>query len=109
MLFEGDFGFLLSFKSLANIYGPSHKKSDCSLGTTKMQISRTLSSTKSDQHLCYLLSMKYNSLSCYVPKFNILASRCSSAGWIEPYLVEKIRDGFSPEEFHISFTRIITL
>ena len=76
---------------------------------TKMQISRTSSSTKSDHHLCYLLSMKYNSLSCYVPKFNILASRCSSAGWIEPYLVENLRDRFSPEEFHISFTRIITL
>ena len=44
-------------------------------------------SVQSDQHLCYSLSGKLNSLTSCMRNFENLASPCSWAGWFEPYIV----------------------
>ena len=42
---------------------------------------------QSDQHLCSLLFGKYYDSSWYPQNFDILASLCSCAAWLESYLV----------------------
>ena len=51
-------------------------------------------SAQSDQRLCYSISGKYNSLTCYRLTFNILASPCSRAGWVESYFVGRPKTVF---------------
>ena len=58
--------------------------------------------SQSDQHLCYLLSRKYNSNTCYFQNFKILASLCSSADTFTQYLVVNPKDIFSGRDPYIA-------
>ena len=50
---------------------------------------------ESDQHLCYLDSGTYTSLSLYLQNYKILASLPSLPGWNEPLLIANTEDKFS--------------
>ena len=58
-------------------------------------------SALSDQHLCCSLSRQYNTSTCYIRNFKILASFCGCAGQFEPTLVAHPEDRFSRDKAHL--------
>ena len=47
---------------------------------------------KGEQRLCFSLSEKYDSPTCSMRKFSVLASLCCRAGWVGPNLVKRPND-----------------
>ena len=58
-------------------------------------------SLQAGQGLCYWLSVKFNSYTCSMQTFTILASLCSWAGWFESNLVSDHKDNFPQVEAHL--------
>ena len=61
-------------------------------------------SAQPDQHLCYLLNVKYDIQICFIEKFHILASLYSWAGWFVNDLVGNPKDRFSRDEAHMQYS-----
>ena len=59
----------------------------------------------SGQHLCYSLSGKYNSCTCFMQSFINLASLCIWAAWFESHLVWNPEGRFSRNQAYIYVNR----
>ena len=67
-----------------------------------MQLTKAQTSLcAADQCLFCSLSGKFNSLTCNIPMFNILASLCRRVDWFEDCFARTPKDMFSRNKAHI--------
>ena len=54
-------------------------------------------SAQSDHHIWFLPYEKYNGKTCKMQNFNLRASMCGIAVWLQPYQVEIPKAGYCPD------------